>query len=180
MQRFKYYICSILLGLTLFSVCYAEGNGDDLAKQTIMIQTSSYAKQLYTYSYDNYQDKINQQANNFLLPAFQKFTGIIKQPDYINFLVNEKIVITADISGDVKVIANFTEENNNIWQVQVPIHVFYYGPRLTGEQYLNVELFLQQNSQTGDVKIEQFNVQPLTKLSWIDKPQTRLAKCGAK
>ena len=171
----------ILSGLILtYSVCNAQIYAS-ITTQEILDYASEYSQQMYTYNYINYQEELKQQAQHFLKPAWQEYRDSIDNPKYIQLLTKEKVVVTSDVIGKVRLTSQSQETGNKQWLVEAPMKVIYNGYRLIGEQELTVELLLQNTLDATEIKrtikIQSFKIKKQSKMSVINKAEKRLEKC---
>lgn len=80
---------------------------------------------LYTYNFVDFREKLQATEKYFTSAGRQEFLTALQESKYIQSIQEQKLIVTAVVSGAPVIIRQGLIDNRYAWQMQIPLKVTY-------------------------------------------------------
>lgn len=155
MQRRFNVMVAILLGLfiAISSGCVSQGRTDlqkaNMPNNDVLVWANQAAISVFTYSYANYQEALQNSSTYFTPEGWQNFMIAYHQSNDLSKIIDKKIEVSAVATGAPTLLEEGQFNNAYAWKIQIPVLVNYQGPKnIISQQHLLVTLLITRTPET--------------------------------
>lgn len=121
---------------------------------------------VFNYNYQNFQQKLQLASKNFTATGWQTFSKALDSSSNLSTMQQYHLTMVGQITGEAKIIKHNLQNNEESWNIQIPMEVTYTTPenkKLVHNYVVKVGIVpVDKSENSSGIAVIQFIAQPDT------------------